>query len=119
MLKLRLKSFKYASDGFVDLIKTQPNAKIHLLITGFVLAAGLYFQLSTTEWCIILLTIALVLAAEALNTALEYLTNLVSPDYHPLAGKAKDAAAAGVLIAAAIAVLVGGMIFLPKILDLF
>ncbi len=119
MFKLRLKSFKYAWNGLLDLVKTQPNAQIHLLITVLVLAAGYYFQLSASEWCIILLTIALVLAAEAFNTALEYLTNLVSPDYHPLAGKTKDVAAGGVLIAAFIAILVGLIIFLPKVMQLF
>lgn len=62
---------------------------------------------------------ALVFASEALNTALEYLTDLVSPDYHPLAGKAKDAAAAAVLVVAAAAFAVGLIIFLPKILDRF
>lgn len=118
MFKLRLKSFKYAWNGLLDLVKTQPNAQIHLLITVLVLAAGYYFQLSASEWCIILLTIALVLAAEAFNTALEYLTNLVSPDYHPLAGKTKDVAAGGVLITAFIAVLVGMIIFLPKLMQL-
>lgn len=119
MLRLRLKSFKYAFNGLLDLVKTQPNAQIHVLVTILVLIAGFYFQLSGLEWAIIVLTIALVLAAEAFNTALEYLTNLVSPDYHPLAGKTKDVAAAGVLICAIAAILIGIIIFLPKIWELF
>lgn len=119
MLKLRLKSFKYAFNGIIDLVKTQPNAQIHLLITIVVLAAGFYFKLKPMEWCILLLTIALVMMAEAFNTALEYLTNLVSPGYHPLAGKTKDVAAGGVLIAAIIAIFIGIIIFLPKIIHLF
>lgn len=64
------------------------------------------------------LCIALVLSLEALNTAVEHLTDLVSPDYHPLAGKAKDVAAAAVLIAAMGAIVAGGLIFLPKIVAL-
>lgn len=115
MLKSRIDSFKYAFKGLFDLLKTQPNARIHLLVTISVIAAATYFRLSTTEWCIIVLTIGVVFAAEAFNTALEYLTNLVSPDYHPLAGKTKDVAAAGVLISAIAAILVGIIIFLPKI----
>jgi len=109
------KSFKYAFNGLFDLVKTQSNARIHLFITTVVLVAGVYFKLSAVEWSIIVLTIALVFAAEAFNTALEYLTNLVSPNYHPLAGKTKDVAAAGVLICAIAAVLIGIIIFLPKI----
>jgi diacylglycerol kinase len=120
MSESRLKrSFKYAFNGLLDLVKTQPNARIHLFITTVVLATGVYFKLSAVEWSIIVLTIALVFAAEAFNTALEYLTNLVSPDYHPLAGKTKDVAAAGVLICAIAAVLIGIIIFLPKIWKLF
>lgn len=119
MLGPRLKSFKYAFNGLFDLVKTQPNARIHLLIASIVIVASIYFKISGVEWCILLLTIALVFAAEAFNTALEYLTNLVSPNYHPLAGKTKDVAAAGVLICAIIAILVGIIIFLPKIWKLF
>ena len=115
MWKRRLRSFKYAFAGLSDLIKTQPNARIHLLAAIVVTLAGIYFKVSATEWCILILTIGLVLVAEAFNTALEYLTNMMSPDYHPLAGKTKDVAAAGVLILAIVALLVGMIIFLPKI----
>jgi len=117
-LKKRAASFQYAFQGLIDLFKTQPNARIHLLATMLVVSAGFYFQISRTEWMAVSLCIALVISLEAANTALEYLTNLVSPAYHPLAGKAKDAAAAAVLVAAISAVTVGTMIFLPHILDL-
>lgn len=118
MWKRRLRSFKYAFTGLLDLIKTQPNARIHLLVAIAVVVAGVYFKVSATEWCILILMIALVLVAEAFNTALEYLTDLVSPDYHPLAGKTKDVAAAGVLIFAIAAIIIGMIIFLPKIVAL-
>lgn len=113
-LRLRIQSFKYAFKGLFDLLKTQPNAQIHLLVTTLVVIAGFYFQVSGLEWAILVFTIGLVFAAEAFNTALEYLTNLVSPDYHPLAGKTKDVAAAAVLITAIAAILIGIIIFLPK-----
>jgi diacylglycerol kinase len=119
MLKKRLNSFRYAFAGLADLLRTQPNARIHLLASLLVLAAGFYFEISTAEWCAALLAIAIVFSAEAFNTAIEYLTNLVSPGYHPLAGKAKDVAAAAVLIAAIGAAAVGLIIFLPKIMALF
>lgn len=118
MLQERFNSFKYAFKGIFDLFRSQPNAKIHLLAAVVVIAAGFYFSLSKTEWAIVLLTIFLVLAAEAFNTAIEYLTDLVSPEYHVLAGKTKDAAAAGVLFVAMGAVMVAVVIFLPKIANL-
>jgi len=119
MLSKRLNSFKFAFRGLFDLFRTQPNARIHLLIVLLVVGAGIYFQLPRQEWLILLLAISLVLAAEAFNTAFEYLTDLVSPEYHLLAGKTKDAAAAGVLIAAIGAALIGCLVFLPRILELF
>ena len=118
MLQERFNSFKYAFKGIFDLFRSQPNAKIHLLAAVVVIAAGFYFSLSKTEWGIVLLTIFLVLAAEAFNTAIEYLTDLVSPEYHVLGGKTKDVAAAGVLLVAMGAVMVAVVIFLPKIANL-
>lgn len=115
MLKDRFNSFRYAFKGIADLLKSQPNARIHLVATIGVLTAGAFLELSLNEWCLIILSIAFVFSAEAANTAIEYLTDLVSPDYHPLAGKAKDVAAAAVLLAAIGAAIVGFIIFLPKI----
>ena len=118
-VKKRLKSFSYAFAGIKDLFKTQPNAQIHLFVALCVLIAGFFFNISTIEWCILSLTMALVLSAEGFNTAIEYLTDLVSPDHHPLAGKTKDVAAGAVLISAIAAVIVGLLIFLPKMIQLF
>jgi len=114
-MKKRIKSFQYAFQGIADVFRSEPNAWIHGFVAGCVLAAGWYCALSKTEWCIVILCVALVFAAEAFNTALEYLTDLVSPEHHPLAGKAKDAAAAGVLLTAIGAAIVGLLVFLPKI----
>jgi len=117
-LKKRLQSFRYAFDGLLYLFTTQPNAKIHGAISVLVIGAGLFFSLTATEWCIIVLAIAMVITTEAINTALETLTDLVSPNFHELAGRAKDVAAAAVLIAAIGAAGVGLIIFLPKALQL-
>ncbi len=119
MLKKHLNSFRYAFAGIGRLVKTQANAKIHLAAALGVLAAGLYFQISTTEWCLIIIAICTVLAAEAFNTSLEDLTDLVSPNPHPLAGHAKDLAAGAVLLTAIGAAIVGILVFLPKFLNLF
>lgn len=116
MLKKRLASFGYAIKGVSWLVRSQPNAKIHLGAALVVSLAGWYFGLSITEWCLVVLAIFSVLSAEAFNTALEDLTDLVSPGQHPLAGRAKDLAAGAVLLTAIGAALVGILIFLPKIL---
>lgn len=115
-IQQRLNSFRYAIKGIWVLVSTQANAQIHLLAICFVLILGFYTQISRTEWCIIILTCALVMALEAVNTAIETLTDLVSPEYHILAGKTKDIAAGAVLIAAIGAVIIGGLIFIPKFL---
>ena len=101
------------------MIRTQPNARIHLAAAAAVAAAGAYFGLSRLEWAVVALCVVVVFGLEAVNTALEYLTDLVSPQRHPLAGKAKDVAAAAVLIAAIGAITAGLLIFLPKILERF
>ena len=109
----RVHSFRYAFQGLADLIRSQPNARIHVLVAAAVTALGCWYRISRLVWAAIISSIPLVLAMEAVNTALEYLTDLVSPDYHPLAGKAKDAAAAAVLLSAMGAVIVGLVIFIP------
>lgn len=119
MLKERIKSFKYAFDGIGHLVKSEPNVIIHFIAAIVVLGMGYFFSITTVEWCLVLFAIGFVLSAEAFNTALEYLTNLVSPDYHELAGKTKDVAAGAVLIASITAALIGLIIFLPKLAALF
>ncbi|MGB1216414.1 MAG: diacylglycerol kinase family protein [Saprospiraceae bacterium] len=114
MIKDRLNSFKYAFQGIKELFLNTPNARIHLAFVVALLACGFVFRISITEWCLVILSIGMVLTAEAFNTALEHLTDLVSPDYHPLAGKAKDVAAGAVFLAAISAAIVGTIIFLPK-----
>jgi len=119
MLSKRLASFKYAFKGILNLFQSQPNAQIHLVVGTLAIILGLFLKLNFEEWAILSITIFAVLAAEAFNTALEYLTDLVSPDFHTLAGKTKDVAAAGVLLTAIGAIFVAIFIFLPKIISLF
>ncbi len=118
-LKKRIASFQYAFRGVRNLFKSQPNARIHVVVALLVVAAGFIFNLSRMEWVAVVICVALVLSLEAMNTAIEHLTDLASPDFHPLAGKAKDVAAAAVLLAAIGAVMVGTIIFLPKLLTCF
>lgn len=108
----RIHSFGYALQGIVYFIRTQPNAWIHLTAMVAVICLGFYQKLNLIEWVLIVLTIGLVLSAEAFNTAVEKLTDLVSPEHHPLAGIVKDVAAGAVLITAIAATVIGILIFI-------
>lgn len=119
MIKKRLKSFVYAFRGIATLVKTQPNAKIHLFATICVIALASFLKVTLIEWAILALAVGSVLAAEALNSAIEFLADKTSPDWHELIQKTKDVAAAGVLLSAITALAVGLLIFLPYIIKLW
>lgn len=116
-IKKRIKSFGYAFQGIGNFIRKEPNAWIHCTAVVVVTSLGLYYGISATEWCIVILCFGLVLMAEAFNTAIERLVDLVSPDFHPLAGTIKDVAAGAVLLGAIAAAIVGCIIFIPYIFD--
>jgi diacylglycerol kinase len=111
----RVRSIGFAVQGLRVLLTTQPHARIHALASVVVVLTGFYFQVTRLEWVALLLAMAMVWVAEALNTGIELAVDVASPEWHPLAGKAKDVAAAGVLLASFAAVLVGLLIFLPKL----
>lgn len=111
----RLRSIGFALQGIQWLLRTQPNALVHLFATAVVLLAGGYFGIAPLEWALLVGAIGAVWTAEALNTAIEWAVDLASPAHHPLAGKAKDVAAAGVLIASLAAVAIGALVFWPYV----
>lgn len=112
-LKKRIKSFGYAFKGIASLIGKEHNAWIHCTAIVLVTIAGFHFGITPTEWCIVVLCFGLVLAAEGFNTAIERLVDLVSPDFHPIAGDVKDVAAGAVLICAIASAIVGLIVFIP------
>ena len=112
-MKARARSFRYAFKGVATLLREQHNARIHLLAAALVIALAAYLEVNRVEWAVLLLCIALVWMAEALNSAMEYLCDAAVAKEHPLIGKAKDAAAAGVLVCALVAAVIGGLIFIP------
>lgn len=111
----RFKSFGYAVEGIVTFFKTQHNAWIHCLAMLVVILLGYIFKINNTEWCMLVIAIALVFITEMLNTSIEFLTDRVSPEYHPLSKKVKDVAAGAVFISALIAIIIGLFVFLPKL----
>lgn len=112
-LAARIKSVKYALNGILIMIKSQHNAWIHALATIIVCVISFYFGLTKSEWCWIVLAIILVWITEMLNTAIEFLADAVSPNYHPLIGQAKDVAAGAVLISAIGSIIIGMIIIVP------
>lgn len=117
-IKRRLKSFKYAFNGLFYVITTQTNMQIHVMAMVFVITSGIIFKISITEWLFIVLAIALVLVSEIVNTTIEEIVNFISPEYNKKAGLIKDLGAAFVLLAAIFAIVVGIIIFSPKIIQL-
>jgi len=115
-MKRLLHSFGFAGEGIGYAIRTQANLRIHLTITVLVLIAGLWLQLAPIEWAVLVVMISVVWSAELFNTALEATLDRVSREEHPLAKVGKDVAAGAVLICAIGAVVVGLLIFGPKLL---
>ncbi len=107
-------SFNAAFDGVVYALKTQRNMRLHFLATGIVLTASLIFKLTKLEILMLFVTIAFVIVAEMINTAVEVVVDLITLEQHPLAAIAKNVAAGAVLVAATVALIVGYMVFFPK-----
>jgi diacylglycerol kinase len=114
-LRSRARSFKYAFRGLWYVIRTQRNAWIHALVSIAVILIGLWLQLVPHDWAVIILAIAMVWTAEFLNTALEAVVDMASPQVHPLARVGKDVGAAAVLIAAILSVFIGLLILGPPL----
>lgn len=111
----RLTSIKHAFHGWWYVLQTQRNAWIHGLVATLVLIVGLWLGLPARDWAVLILTIAMVFAAEFINTAIEAVVDLATQEHHPLAKVGKDVGAAAVLIAALAAVLVGLLILGPPL----
>lgn len=108
------KSFVYATQGIIHAIKSEQNFRLHLLAAGIVFLASLWTDLSKWEWIIVVMLIFGMFMIELVNTAVERIVDLASPDFHPLAKQAKDLAAGACLVYAICTVIVGLIIFIPK-----
>ena len=118
-LKRFVKSFSFALEGLKYAFKYEQNILAHTLATILVISLGFVFHISYTEWLIIFLIIGLVIATELINTSIEAVVDLITKEKNPLAKVAKDTAAAAVMVFALIAVVLGLMIFVPKIIEIF
>lgn len=114
----RLRSFGYAFEGIGRLLRDEHNSRIHVAIMIAVVAAGFAFGITAMEWCVVTICFGVVLMAEAMNSAVEAIADLVMPERHPLIKKAKDVAAAGVLMAAMASATAGLVIFLQYVIEI-
>lgn len=119
MPKHRVLSFKYALEGIFTALKEEPNLKFHFLAAYLTLILGMIFQISITEWLIISLAIGLVIGMELTNTAIEELVNSFTTNFHPSAKKIKDISAGAVFVASFTAFIIGLLIFVPYLTQLF
>jgi diacylglycerol kinase len=113
----RIAAFRHAFSGWWYVLRTQRNAWIHALATLAAIVLGSWLSIDRSDWAVLLLAIGLVWLAEFLNTALEAVVDLASPKMHPLARVGKDVGAAGVLISAATAAVIGLLVLGPPLLD--
>jgi diacylglycerol kinase len=118
-VKRLINSFRNAFRGIGMVIRSEKNMQIHLIIAFLVVVFGFLLCISPLEWIACLLCMALVLGAEMINTSLENIIDIISPEHHPLAGRAKDIAAGAVLLTAILAATVGLIVFVPKLFNLF
>jgi len=117
-IKKRLKSFVFAFNGIRILFRNEHNAWIHLFASICAISLGFFCHISSIEWIAVLFAIGLVLSMEAVNSAIENLCDFASPDKHETIKKVKDLAAGAVLISAIIALIIGLIIFTPKLLKI-
>lgn len=110
-----IRSFRFAIAGILEVIKAENNFRFHIFAAFCAVFASFWYQIAATEWLFIILAIALVLVAEAFNSAIEKLVDLASPQQHPLAGWIKDVAAGAVLIATIAAAIIGLVVFVPYV----
>ncbi|TCC93236.1 diacylglycerol kinase family protein [Pedobacter frigiditerrae] len=115
-MKKFLKSFIYSFNGLSYAFRTQLSFRVHCLAAVLVVLLGLYFKLNSYEWLWIAIAIAVVVILELVNTAIEILVDLVSPEQNPKAGAIKDVASAAVLIGGLMALVIGLIIFVPKLI---
>lgn len=111
-------AFKYAINGIKQFIK-EPHARIHLIFIVLVIFLGIILEVSNVEWLALLICCGLVLSLEAINSSIEKLTDIASPQIQPLAGLVKDIAAGSVLIASIFAAAIGLIVFVPKIIAFY
>lgn len=115
--KHRVNAFGYAFSGVFQSFSREPHLKLHAIIAILVIGLGFFFDITVTEWILVLAAVTLVIGFEMFNSALEKLCNIVMPDLHPQIKYIKDVSAGAVLVACIFAVITGLAVFLPYFMD--
>ena len=118
-IKRLINSFKFAINGLIDTYRTEQTVWLYIPVSIIVIALGFILKIDKYEWLAVILVLGIILSLELVNTAIESAINLETLKYHPLAKKAKDTASAAVLVFAIVSVIIGIIIFLPKVIALF
>jgi diacylglycerol kinase (ATP) len=117
--RARMESFRFAFHGLWSLLKNEHNSRIHLLAAIIAVVTGIVLKINSLEWCLLAIVIGLVFITELLNSSIETIADIIDPELNEKIKKSKDYAAGSVLISAIIAVIAGGIIFIPKIIAIF
>jgi diacylglycerol kinase (ATP) len=118
-LKSRLGSFKFAFKGLWLLLRNEHNSRIHFFAALIAIAMGFFLKINLVEWSVLVIVIGIVFISELFNSSLETISDIVDSEWNEKIRNAKDYAAAAVLVAAIISLVAGGIIFIPKLLNLF
>ena len=118
-LKSRMGSFKFAFRGLWLLLRNEHNSRIHLFAAVIAIALGFFLKINLFEWSVLVIVTGIVFISELFNTSLETISDIVDSEWNEKIRNAKDYAAAAVLVAAIISLVAGGIIFIPKLLNLF
>ncbi len=118
-IKSRVRSFKFAFKGIESLFREEPNSRIHFIGAVIAVTLGIFLRISLLDWSLITIVAGLVFISELFNTSLETLSDIVEPEWNEKIRKVKDYSAAAVMISAIIALVIGTLIFIPRILDFF
>lgn len=118
ILKSRFGSFRFALNGLLSLLKNEHNSRIHLVVAIAAITLGIIVKLNYYEWSLLIIVTGIVFLTELLNSSIESLADLIDPEWNELIMRAKDYSAAAVLISAIVAIAVGSLIIVPRLLDL-
>lgn len=118
-LKSRMGSFKFAFKGLWLLLRNEHNSRIHFIAAVIAIAMGFFLKINLFEWSVLVIVTGIVFISELFNTSLETISDIVDSEWNEKIRNAKDYAAAAVLVAAIISLVAGGIIFIPKLLNLF
>jgi diacylglycerol kinase len=118
ILKSRFGSFRFALNGLLTLLKNEHNSRIHLVVAIAAITLGIIVKLNYYEWSLLIIVTGIVFLTELLNSSIESLADLIDPEWNELIMRAKDYSAAAVLISAIVAIAVGSLIIVPRLLDL-